>query len=150
MYFWRIEKLKQGLAAGPLPTIEQFKYLLALTILIGLAAIPFERNNSFDVLSGIIGVPIMGLGTYYVYRLNGGASGERLLDRYMSLGWVVFIRFIVLLLLPTIIVLIVAYELFAEIPEETGLTEVVVMVLLSVVYYYVLGRHFRDLKEHAT
>ena len=153
MYFWKIDRLKNDLVTGILPQNEQFKYLLAVSILVEIAMIPqlYLSHNWFDVLSSAIGVVITGFGTYHIYYCNGGQNGERFLERYLSLSWVVFIRYSVLVLIPAIVAMIAFYLIYfplSEIPEDTRIPDVVITSVLLIVFYYLVGRHVREIAKH--
>ncbi len=146
MYFWKIENLKSDLGNGVLPITEQFKYLLAHAGLYGLATIPFPTNNFFDMLNGAIMTLIMLIGTYYIYRCNGAAAGQYLLDRYISLSFVVSVRFVVLIVIPSVFCYMTIYQVIAELPEQTTWPDVVFMTLVTLIFYYLLGKHIRDVR----
>ncbi len=145
MYFWKIESLKSELKAGDLPQHEQLSYLLVSSVLYSLAAIPFLSANWMDVLSAVLMVFVVAFGTYYIYRCNGGAKGQRLLQKYVSLGLVTMIRYMAFIFMPVIIVFYVGYEIVAGIPEETGILDVIITEALVVVFYIYFGKHVKDL-----
>ena len=144
MYFWRIEKLKKDLLKKPLSESESFKYLFANLVLYSLAMIPFLENNIWDVYSAIIMTLITAIGVYYVYKCNKGASGSNFLQKYLSIGWVVGIRWIVLVMLPIMIVYFVTVEIYAGIPESTTLSDVLFLNSLYITYFWLLGKHIKD------
>lgn len=96
MYFWRIEQLKDQLIARPLSDREALPYLL---VFVGLTAaigfIPGESLNVWDHVGTTLSVILTILGTLWVYRQNGGAAGHFFLQRYLTVGWVIGIRWVV-------------------------------------------------------
>ena len=53
MYFWNIDKLKSDFKEGLVTEKSILHYLIAYTILVGIALIPFGDTNQFDVLTAI-------------------------------------------------------------------------------------------------
>lgn len=144
MYFWNIRKLKEGLIKKPLSESESFKYLLAQVILYSLGTIPFLENNLWDVYSAVIMGIITAFGTYYAYRCNRGASGRNFLQKYLSIGLVIGIRWIVLILLPITIVYFVIIAIYSGIPEHTTFLDVIFFNLVYIPYFWLLGTHIKD------
>ena len=98
---------------------------------------------------GAIDTIIIGFGTYYIYRCNGGENGERFLERYICLGWVVAIRWTVLFVTPTMVAFFVGNILMTEMlgeemSEETDIFDMIFFTLVTLSYYYILGRHTRS------
>jgi len=145
MYYWNLKQLKQKLAQGPLPTAEQFDYLLGTTLLYCIGAIPFFNNNGLDFAMWAINTLVMCLGTGYFYYCNGAESGQDLLNRFLSLNWVFGLRFLVLIAIPTMLTLILIYYIvLGVLHENTMLSDVIVIEVLVTVYYYFLGQHVRE------
>ena len=92
----------------------------------------------------------MGFGSYYIYKCNGCEDGPRLLERYISLGWVVFVRFLPLVVLPAMVLLGVVDVFFLNIPEESGVPQTILTIFLGVAFYLILGRHLREIRGSAT
>ena len=146
MYFWNIKKLKKEITTSPLSEKEQFKYLIANTIALGSAMIPFPENNIWDIYLIMIQGVIMILGIIYIYKSNGGAKGKYLLQRYFSLGWVMLIRWLFLIVLPAIIVFSLAMEMFfVGLLESTSIYDVVFVSILSIIYFLLLGKHIKSI-----
>ena len=152
---------------------EAIVYAVAVAIIM---VTPPLSSNWFDVAMVFITLITMMIGVYYVYYCNGGKTGERLLERYISLGWVVGVRWLVLIALPVLFGFFVFYgffvvhEIVSEIPDEilyalpdemldemlgemldemsyeTGVADIVVNTILIAVYYYLVGKHIRDIK----
>jgi hypothetical protein len=145
MYIWDVNSLVGELAKGSLTEKEAFKYLLANTILISAVLIPFPENNINDIIGSIANVVVAILGVIYIYKCNGGDKGKEIIQRYMSLGFVVAIRFFVMIGLPSIIILYIAMAYYAELPDQTSLFETVFYTSLGIVYFWKLGVYFKEL-----
>ncbi|WP_144393624.1 hypothetical protein [Pleionea sediminis] len=117
MYLWKINKLKATLASTGLSQNSCFYYLLiwGVSIVGGMelmAYYPYETINIWRriITAGYLIVAIVG--TYLFYQANGGTNGKDLFDRYMSIGFVVFIR-----LIPVMFLLIILLSVFVGVTE---------------------------------
>ena len=144
MYFWKINKLKKDLVKQPLSESESFKYLIATTISYSFGMIPYLENNILDVYSALMTGIITVFGLYYVYKCNRGSSGSNFLQKYLSIGWVMGIRWIVLVMLPIMIVYFTAVIIYPGISESTTLLDVVFFNLLYITYFLLLGKHIKS------
>jgi len=98
MYWWNLRAAKRDLSARPLDSRQLLPYLLALVILETIVVeFAFLAPSSQDLgarqwffASATVVVTV--LGCLYVYRQNGGATGQRFLERFLVLGWVTGIR----------------------------------------------------------
>ena len=143
MYFWNINKLKEDLKEQPLPESESFKYLLASSIVLGLVMVPLFETNKYDVIGALLDTVVLVFGVLYIFRCNGAANGEHLLQRYFSLGWVVSIRWLVLAVIPVFVAYFVVMEIVGEVPEYTTLQDTVLISVLYAGYFLRLGAHFK-------
>ena len=139
MYFWNITALKQQLKNTGLTEIDSLKYLLLLS-LIGMLPIPkppYFSTGTF--LYYVFGAVIFVAGTIYCYQKNGGPSGKDFLTRYISLSWVLAIRFLpALLLLGALMSLGVFSGL--SLPEQKVIV-IGITYSFSIVYYWRIGHH---------
>jgi len=147
MYFWKIEKLKNDLLKKPLSESESFKYLFATTVLYSLGMTPFLENNIWDVYSAIITALITAIGVYYVYKCNKGASGSNFLQKYLSMGWVVGIRWSVFVMIPLMIVYFVIVAILSSIPDNTTLSDLLFFNLLYIQFFWLLGKHIKEVAK---
>lgn len=145
MYFWKVEKLKNDLRKKPLSESESFKYLYATLFLYSLGMIPFLENNIWDVYSAIIIGVISAIGVYYVYKCNKGAKGNNFLQKYLAIGWVVGIRWMFLIMLPTSIIFFILIGIYYGVTEYTTAKEVTFFNLVGATYFWLLGKHIKEL-----
>jgi len=96
MYFIRIEKLKRQLSTQGLTMREQFQYFMALLLISYLKFV--AQGDAGQVWSKISFALISLVAVIVLYFRNGGAAGERFFERYFSLSWVLYVRFVVVLL----------------------------------------------------
>ncbi len=137
--------MKKDLIKGSLSEKEQFKYLLANTIIISLAMIPVIENNIMNIYFAIIAGIITVFGAIYIYKVNGSANGKYLLQRFLSLGWVMAMRWSVLIMLPVMIIFFTILEIFSpNLIEVTSIYDILVFSILYLIYFYILGKHVKD------
>lgn len=145
MYFIQYDPLKEKLRTRSLSDREVLPYAIVLFILVpSLLALPVTSEfNEYDVASTIL-IIIIGLGgLIYCYDKNGGRNGFDLIQKYVVLHWIVFVRFIPFFLLMTFVIF-AAKEALGMGDENTSGIEVVGFSLMEIVFYLRLGRHIRD------
>jgi len=153
MYFWKINKLKQLLIEKGLSENNAFKYTLWC---IGLSAaciemisyFPLELTNNWDYINSTLAVLIPVVGTIFAYKSNGGDKGKDFLARYISVSFVILIRFI-LYLVPIMFMLVFYY--ISAFDEEakiyTTLFEVVLFSTWYIALYYSIVKHINDVAK---
>jgi hypothetical protein len=152
MYIWKIDKLDEELIAGDLSEHETFKYLVAYTILSSLAMIQYSNPNQFDTWAGILAGLTALLGLFFIYKCNGGRDGKNIVIRYLSIGWVIFVRMFVLLMLPTMIIILTLQEIYmGGVPEESTSIDLYYLTFLEVTYVFWVAKHINYVarKTHA-
>ena len=153
MYFWRIEKLKTEMAARPLSEREVLPYLVVFVALSSAVAyIPQTPQNLWDGLGAVWSVLLVALGTIYIYRQNGGANGQHFLQRYLAVGWVVAIRWLVVFVLAWVAFYgtLKAVKAVEADKESTHWYDFLFGAVLGAVIYWRTGHHVRDLAQRAT
>jgi hypothetical protein len=99
MFWWNISALKDLLVRGPLPQPMAIRYLTVFVACSCLATFPGSTPGDWDLVNFASNVGIGLIGTVASYFRNGGAGGAHLLDRYLSLGFVVVLRLFPLMFL---------------------------------------------------
>jgi len=123
--------------------MDSLKYLLLIS-LIGMIPIPkppYFTTGTF--LYYVFGALIFVLGTIYCYRQNGAISGKDFLTKYISLSWVLAIRFLPSLL---VIGLLMAFGVFSRF--SFPVQKVIVLGIVysfSIIYYWRIGHHIADI-----
>lgn len=145
MYFWRIDKLRSELATGSLREGDSMRYLIGYTMFVGIANLaPYEKSNLYDTLSAAISTIVSIVIIYVAYRRNGGSKGRDFLDRFVSMGFVVLVRALVIVGIPGLFVVglaavllsrSMAFREFEPISQAVGL-------LFTVVYAAMVIREF--------
>jgi hypothetical protein len=150
MYFWRIEKLKAEMAARPLSDREVLPYLVVFVGLVAaLTFIPQPVTNIWDGFGAVWSSALAIFGTIYLYRQNGGAGGQHFLQRYFVIGWVVFIRWLVIVFLAGVAIFGLLAALGNEL-EETTWYEFVFVAIVGAILYWRTGYHIRDLAQRTS
>lgn len=135
MYFVFYHPLKHKLRTNSLSDREALPYLIIYAVLFALES--STEADRYGFLSLCLTVIIVIGGTYYVYRQNGGKEGFNLIKKYLILGWVVSIRFAIVLS-PVLIAQIVL------LPNPGDLYYVLFGATIKFIYYQRLGWHIRD------
>lgn len=144
MYFWRIEELKRGLIARPLTDREVLPYFLIFLGITGLVPVfPVESMNLWDYAGAIWTLLLMMVGTVYLYRCNGGAAGSHFVQRYLSIGWVVAVRWGMVVMA----VFVVMLFLIDTSAEETSPQIALFFMIAEVVLYERIGHHIRTVAD---
>ncbi|MEE9337564.1 MAG: hypothetical protein V3U87_05750 [Methylococcaceae bacterium] len=152
MYFWKIEVLKEDIKNGLFTEKDRFIYGLIYIVLCaaGMEAMmrmPIESPNIWDTIGSLGNIAIPLIGTIFVYRSNGGKTGKDFLGRYFSIGFVVSIRFLVLLI--PMFAALVAYYIYAF-PDEEIIVSTPADKLPFIIWYALLfwriNKHVSDVK----
>ncbi len=98
--------------------------------------------NLWDRALTVVAFSFAVLGTTWLYRQNGGSRGRGFLERYLCLGWVFLLRFIVFSA-PIFIAAFIGGELAGVVTDETGPFEVVIMTAWVAAYVIGLGGQLR-------
>lgn len=146
MYFWRIEKLKTRMAARPLSDRETLPYLVVFTCCYAaMIYIPRTTFNLWDGLGATWSTLLAVFGTIYIYKQNGGANGQHLLQRCLALGWVVAIRWLVALVVIFIPLSGSLFILQVPIEDDTQWYHCLFFAIAEAFLYWRIGHHVGDL-----
>ena len=144
MYIWKIDKLNQQLISSNLTEPDAFKYLMAYTVLNALAMIQYTIPNQYDTYNGVMSVVISIIGLTFIYICNGGKNGSHLLERYISISWVILVRLMVLVCIPASIAMIAVQEIYmGGLAEQTTEMDMAYYIILEVVYLLWCAKHIK-------
>ena len=156
MKFLGIQALKSELShGGSLKQADLFGYWLAATLLFQLAIFPMsEQLSSWDYLYWFVSSVMAVVMLRKCYLANGGASGEKWSDKFVSIYWVVSVRGFLIVFLPLFILGSIAATLVgmaSGFSNEgvTGLVEDFVLIEVLVFELWVWLRtaaHIRDIR----
>ena len=154
MYFINIKQLKQDIINKDFTEkdrfIYAFIYIVIYSIFSELSFLGIIENENMpmisDYMTSIGTVLITIIGTYFLYKANGGNDGEDFLGRYFSITWVMVIR-----LLPLILIMLVGLIItntYSLIDSDVLDIVFVFFGLLydSLIYYYSYG-HMTDVSK---
>lgn len=133
MYWLGIEELKAELRAGTLAERDMVSYLIAQGIVLQLS-LAEASANAFALVECVFGVLTTVFGTWYVFNLHVESSKSSFLQKFVTLGWVVSIRWVIFFL-----PLIVIAGCFLG---DLGLA--LAGIAFSLVYFWRLGEHVAD------
>ena len=150
MYFWKIESLKEDIANGSFTDKELIPYVVLYVCLyavgIEIAAYsPYEDINIWTYVLSILNVVIPIVGTIYAYQKNGGGSGNNFASKYISIGFVVVVRFLVYLI-PVMIFMIIYWTIKYgdQVELPTSIVEVIAFSSWYALIYFRVGKHIGD------
>jgi hypothetical protein len=155
MYFWNINKLKQQLIETGLTEQQLFYYILivlAAEVICNelITYLPYTEPNSWSCIESALNILIPILGTIAAFRANGGDSGIKFVERYFSIGFVVSIRFLVLLI-PLMALLIgssgVIYGFKDNLPDLPNSIEVIISSSWYAAVYMRIVKHIGDVAK---
>ena len=115
MYFTNIKGLKKDIVEKKFGEKDRFLYIvvsimISVVIMELISLFPTELTPTlFDYANSTVSIFSTFLGTYFIYKANGGEKGEDFAGRYFSIIWVRSIQFLV----PLIPILIV-YEMLNQ------------------------------------
>ena len=150
MYVWNLRAMRDQLRSGPLTQREQFNYAVA-GALFGWANAqsPFYGPAGWNFLVGAGLLVITGFAIYYAYLCNGGSNGERFLERYVALAWVLMIRFFVFVTLPLIALSDAYVSKYSRDGTLDVSIQVVVVVAAQLLFFWLLGGQLRAVSRPA-
>ncbi|MCK6261755.1 hypothetical protein KP803_00545 [Vibrio sp. ZSDE26] len=149
MYFWNIKALKKDIIGEKLTEKDRFIYAF---IQFSVYTIAFEyllsghveHSNDWNQFEAMANIAIVLIGTYLIYKANGGENGQDFLGRYFSIGFVVTIRFSVLLI--PMVVLLTVYDIEFRSESDiltTSPLEVFMYILWTIFLYANIAKHMR-------
>ena len=122
MYFWKINKLKKDITSNKFSEKDRFIYAAIYVVLSAsfmelMSLFPIEKPNIWDYIRPIANTLIVLFGFSFAYVSNGGNNGTDFLGRFFSIGFVISIRFIVILI-PIFAALAAYYGYYYDENEE--------------------------------
>ena len=115
MVFWNIEKLLNKLSSQKLTQKELFAYLFGLTLFETALSNPFLSEGSY--LNSIFQWFDWGMFLFcslvsiaVCFFLNGGNKGEDFIERYISIKFVMAIRYLVFIIFAALIMILCGFD----------------------------------------
>jgi hypothetical protein len=159
MYFFALKKLKSNLIEKPFTERQALSYLIAnvalytLVIEILVTASSFSTTvtdippygiwNFIDSTASIISVFV---GIAWIYKCNKSDAGQYFLQRYLSIGWVTSLWFLIVMILVSLLTLAIADE--SNNNADPSLTVIYLALLIG--YYWFFGKQIAEVAEKAT
>ena len=101
MRFFALSKVKNDISSGALGERETLQYLIAWFVVFCLASFPSSGEVVSVVAARVFWVVVSVVNLWGIkscYSANGGAGGSHFVGRFLSLGWVLGIRGLVVLI----------------------------------------------------
>ena len=117
-------------------------------VLAGNYILPSEDLNIkiYDHVASIASFITISLGTYFIYRVNGGSEGKQFAERFFSIYFVVGMRFLVLFIL-----ILMPFFFGFWVAEEDALIstwfEVIILAIVQgwlVIFYWRMIVHVKE------
>lgn len=143
MYFWNIKKLSEELKAGTLSAGAQFWYMFLSTLILAFVfyVYPYIQQEEFyddyDVMLDASSGSMMILSTIVAYWANNGRNGKDFILRLMSISWVLSVRWLVLIMIPTIIIVSLIFGGEGQPDNQDSLAtmeEVIIYSITNLIY----------------
>jgi hypothetical protein len=148
MYFWKVDKLVDDFKTGKVSQKEEFKYMLAFTVLMALITDPvFSETTPYNLYSAIntISLIIVSiLGVYYCYKVNEAGDNKDFIVRVICIGLPVYVR-VLTFGIPIIFVGAIIYDVIYGFEKmngdvnETSIYSLAAGVVATVLYYVYLA-----------
>jgi predicted membrane channel-forming protein YqfA (hemolysin III family) len=148
MYFIKYQPLKEKLSNRTLSEREALPYLVVFTALTALTVgVPlYENYNTLDAIAAGFSVLIAIFGILFAYKQNGENEGFDLIKKYVVLGWVTTVRFIIVSIPLGIAAAFGAGALGLSM-DETNVIDLAFWIGFEAMLYYRIGIHIRDTRE---
>ena len=153
MHFWKIDKLKEEIKNDDLSEKDKFIYavIYIVSCAFGMEAMGWlniEDQNIWDIVVSISNVIIVLVGTIFAFKANGGSTGEDFLGRFFSIGFIISVRFFVILI--AIISITMVYIYYST--DENGYIETSPVDIFPYLIWYValfwrICFHIKDVKN---
>jgi hypothetical protein len=147
VYFWKIEEIKSKIIKS------EFNDEIISALLLELQQfVPVSEITLIDYIFSITSVIITIIGTLYIYDANGGAKGKDFAVKFFAMGFVMAIRFVVLII-PIALVFGVVEGVVSEFwlpydsSQENPITSFLWLTLFVAAYlgfYMRWAKHVRD------
>ncbi len=152
---WNIKKLKEEISSGELSESAKFFYLFFAVIVFTAfgqwMAVVIPIQNTPEVFWSIIIWIIAAIGMYVAYLMNGGKQGFDFSDKYLSISFVTFIRFLPVFIVGMILSVFISSWIsgvpLEDMEESMSWIDVLVGSLLYVYYVWRVATHVRDVKK---
>lgn len=150
MYFWNIEGLKDDLKNG-LSESDKFKYLLVTVFLYWLVFFfPVGENSILLFVENLVDIILSILVVYLFYLLNGKNLGKNLMERYVSMNFVIWIRAFVFSFPVLLFLVISEYFILDFFAVQSIIIETLVYYVYLISYYafliFMLNKHLTSLR----
>lgn len=145
MNFIKYSPLKEQLKERTLSDREALPYLIVFTAITALmVGVPlYENYNVLDGIYAACSVALAIFGIIYAYNQNGKENGYDLVQKYVVMGWITSVRFILIGIPLYAVVAAVSYGMGFSIEETNGI-DLLFSVGFEALLYYRIAMNIRD------
>ncbi len=137
MYFWKVNALVEDLKNQRVSQRQKMYYYLADTVLAFIAiytgSLVASKPNVLTAIEFLLGLSITVTGVLLCYEANRQGDDAEFIDRMVCLSWPIMVRLIVIM--PIIYFTYALLFLGENVPEETGIADVLFVSFFTVYYY---------------
>lgn len=151
MIWLDIRKLERELSYGNVTDKQGFNYLLLTFIIWSLT--PYMRVEPYleemlTVVEVIIAIFVTAVALKMTFDINTEGGGRDYFKRFIAISFVVMLRLFLVILAIVIPLAIIGVSLdLAEEPETTDFIDFILGILVLLIYYFMVVRYFRRLKQ---
>ena len=147
MYFFSLKKLKKELQVAPLTEKQTLPYLIAWLVSYTLS---YQMTSWITSFAAGREETRYNLGTLWLFHKNHGDKGCYFIQRYLAVGWVASMRFMIFGSLFYILIFIFLEQFGYNFDDLTGFNGFAFCLVLEVLYFWYLGKHIADVADTAT
>jgi len=152
MKFLGIKALKTQLAEGSLKQSDVFGYWLASSLLLHVLIFPMANEpTKWDFVFWVTSLVVIVVMLRQCYLANGGESGARFSDKFVSIAWVMTLRGFLFVFIPLIIIgsLIIGFlgyedEIINNLIDYSALIDAFIFELWV---WFRIAAHIGDIRE---
>ena len=152
MSFWKIEKLQEDIKSNEFSEKDRFIYAL-IFLTLATASIEFEiwlPSGNLNIWDGVTSISCFLIGTagmIFAFVANGGSNGKDFLGRYFSIGFVLFIKLMVLIIPISGVVYAIEMQVYGAYVEYTTAYSAVAIIVLFAAYCWRVYKHIGDVNR---
>ena len=92
MYWWNVDALAAELREDATSEQDKMGYLLADTVITGLAFLVPRPWSPVQFVAGLMGLGISAFGILLCFEANRRGDGKRFVERFVCIGWPITVR----------------------------------------------------------
>ncbi len=146
MYFWNINKLEKDLKKG-ISQKEDMKYLFAIMLIISLASFWYSSSNWYDFLISLFLLIFTAFEILLLFKINKSNKWKNFLSRYFAIWFVIFIRSLIIILLPLILLFFIILITYWIKLDGSSIFDLVLIIIYSIAYLFLQINSFKKINS---